>query len=591
MLMRFLLLMSVVANFSHPVCAEDRDVNKAKRLVQAALEAEVTGSAEDRDRFLAEAGAVSKVEESARWQLGQFKVGRDWSDYSTLVAKAKKSKDLEGYRELRDASLPTVASQTQLASYCLKHGMSNQAVAHWSAILELDTENAEARKQLGFKRLEGRWVQANELDRAQQIAKKVASNLRQNQLMLKDIAQDLQSLKITHEMAVEKVSEDADVNSIPVWELCLSTAHRRGALVVVDALDQMSAPEASLSLSRHALWTPHTDVREAAIAALKKRDPHSFIPALLSELRGPWIASRQVVRDGLNRLVVRYSAVADGQDRLSLRVMDEVYFLAGDLALAGGVSSSDATQSTLVKEFARRQENSTVEFRNSQISDILSKVTERTDLKTPQDWWQWWDNKNEVYSAEEKPILTSYSSRTALVDAPYAPAPRSSTWDDKKKDCLAGGTPILTQRGPIAIERVRIGDLVLSKHPDSGELRLQPVLRTTVREPEQLICITVQNADPEVSHPTHVIRASGGHPFWVSGNGWVRARNIKVGMRLHGLSQFSEVKSVEVEEKATRTYNLIVNDFHSYFAGNEQVLSHDNTVIEPVRCRVPGLVE
>ncbi len=71
----------------------------------------------------------------------------------------------------------------------------------------------------------------------------------------------------------------------------------------------------------------------------------------------------------------------------------------------------------------------------------------------------------------------------------------------------------------------------------------------------------------------------------------IRARDIQVGMRLHGLSDFTEVTSVEVEEKATRTYNLIVHDFHSYFAGDERVLSHDNTVIEPVRCRVPGLAE
>ena len=140
--------------------------------------------------------------------------------------------------------------------------------------------------------------------------------------------------------------------------------------------------------------------------------------------------------------------------------------------------------------------------------------------------------------------------------------------ESQRKECLAGATPILTQRGPVAIERIRIGDLVLAKHFETGEVQFQPVLRTTTRAPEPLIrIILAENADGK----NQVIRASGGHPFWVSGKGWVRAREITTGSRLHGLERFMDVKDLEVEEKPTKTYNFVVSEFHSYFVGPEAV--------------------
>jgi hypothetical protein len=140
--------------------------------------------------------------------------------------------------------------------------------------------------------------------------------------------------------------------------------------------------------------------------------------------------------------------------------------------------------------------------------------------------------------------------------------------ESQRKECLAGGTPILTQRGPVAIERIRIGDLVLAKHFETGEVQFQPVLRTTTRAPEPLIrIILAENADGK----NQVIRASGGHPFWVSGKGWVRARELTTGSRLHGLERFMDVKDLEVEEKPTKTYNFVVSEFHSYFVGPEAV--------------------
>ena len=588
---RFLVFCAIFG-FTSTIFATDSkesDGDQAKRLVQAALQSEITGTAQEREELVKQASALQSQDPSVHWQLGQVKIGNVWRDYTSLVDQSKKSKVLEEYRVLRDSSQPTLASQIQVTTFCLKHGLKEQAKSHWSAILELDPDNANARKQMGFVRLGGRWLLSNEIESERRSSTKIAENLRKNLPGLRSIGEDLINLRITSTEATAKICVDASIYSIPGWELCLSSDNSRGASAVVGALETLSAPEASLSLARHAVWANDSKVRESAILALAYRDQHSFIPAMLAELQGPWIASRQWAYDSFNRLIIRYSLVADGQDRQSLQVMDNIYFLQGNPYLAALTANSQASQSTSQNERIRRNENALIETHNAQIIHVLGRVTDQNGLTSPQDWWEWWDAKNEVYSSSEKPILTSYMFRTSEARAPLSLSSSSENSDGResrdkyKKDCLASGTPILTQRGPVNVERVRIGDLVLSKHPETGEVRFSPVLRTTIREPEPLIRIALEGES------NRAIRASGGHPFWVSGKGWLKARELTPGMRLHGLEQFSEVIGVEEETKPTRTYNLVVADFHSYFIGIGGVLSHDNSVIEPVRCLVPGL--
>ena len=501
---------------------------------------------------------------------------------------------LEEYRKLRDASEPTVSSQLELTKYCSRHGLKEQAVAHWSAIIELDPDHSEARKQLGYELADGRWLSKREFEADRKKSVHVAESLRKNAAEIKKIAEELRTGKLTQSVAVDRILAEQDVSSIPIWELFLSSAHDQGAAVVVAALAKDSSPEATLSLARHATWANASIVRGNAIESLQNRDKHAYIPPMLAELHGPWLASRELQLNQSNRLVNRYTLVAEGPDKQLLRVLDDTYFLRGDPWVAANMANSSAATSNQRNEVLRRNLNIRVQFVNSQIMSTLSAITGETEPKTPQDWWEWWDDSNEVYSATEKPILASYAYRNAeVVGAPLLSnsgsdinLPRRST--GQRKECLAGGTPIMTQRGPIVIERIRIGDLALSQHPVTGEVRLQPVLQTTVREPEQLIRITLESGS---STSPRVIRASGGHPFWVSGKGWVRARMLEEGMRLHGLENFTTIQKVELEEKMTKTYNLVVHDFHSYFVGPEAILSHDNSIIAPIRCKVPGLEE
>ena len=136
-----------------------------------------------------------------------------------------------------------------------------------------------------------------------------------------------------------------------------------------------------------------------------------------------------------------------------------------------------------------------------------------------------------------------------------------------------------TAKGPLAIERIRVGDLVLSQHAETGELAYKPVLRTTVRPSGKLI--RIQAAGEE-------FQTSGGHLFWVAGEGWTKARNLQSGQILHTVAGPAYVSFVESGSEA-ETYNLVVADFSTYFVGDAKVLSHDNTVRTPTSASVPGL--
>ncbi len=78
---------------------------------------------------------------------------------------------------------------------------------------------------------------------------------------------------------------------------------------MIAALNEMPDHPATLSLARHAVWSPFPEARSAARGFLKSRDQNVYLPALLEELRGPLLAYRQFVTDGVNHLISRYALV------------------------------------------------------------------------------------------------------------------------------------------------------------------------------------------------------------------------------------------------------------------------------------------
>ncbi len=89
----------------------------------------------------------------------------------------------------------------------------------------------------------------------------------------------------------------------------------------------------------------------------------------------------------------------------------------------------------------------------------------------------------------------------------------------KPKECFIAGTPVLAEHGLVAIEEIRVGDLVWSK----GVQDAPPTLRRVVEifeTPDQKVY------EVDVATESGILESLGTtqeHPFWVDGLGWVPA--------------------------------------------------------------------
>ncbi|MDK2127069.1 polymorphic toxin-type HINT domain-containing protein [Parachitinimonas caeni] len=89
--------------------------------------------------------------------------------------------------------------------------------------------------------------------------------------------------------------------------------------------------------------------------------------------------------------------------------------------------------------------------------------------------------------------------------------------------CFVAGTPVWTKNGPVPIEQIKVGDLVLSQPEDGGELDYRPVVNTFEHDDKELWLVQY-GKDSMCS-----IVCTGNHPFWVEGIGWTAAEKLKLG--------------------------------------------------------------
>jgi hypothetical protein len=280
--------------------------------------------------------------------------------------------------------------------------------------------------------------------------------------------------------------------------------------------------------------------------------------------------------------------VREGLTRREMVVFDAEYRRVSSTenrGIAKAIALENAAQTARQLEQEAVRQNEFTKTLNERIVTVLRTVTGADLPAVPQDWWKWWADQSEVFIAGDKPtattqhmvsisvadrgLLVTDSGRRDSMNSPIQP----------RYDCLAAGTPVWTEQGKVAIEQVRVGDLVLARDVESGELAFKPVIRTTIRPAGQLVKIRAGD---------ETFETSGGHLFWVSGTGWVKSRELQSGMVLHTASGPARVTEVGGGCHA-ETYNLVVADFNTYFVGQQRLLSHDNTVRRFSGVAVPGL--
>lgn len=579
---------------------EDRSFNEQ---LGDAFRAEIQGSPEGREKLLHSALSEDPSLYLARWHLGQIELNGVWIDFSERPQQLASDDALAKYRTIRGQYENTSKGQLELANWCRSQGLVDREKVHLMVALERsDNPNDPAlRKRLGYRQVGSTWRTQAEIDAIRQSNLEYEKHLRHWLPKIQKLAVQLSSRRT----AIRKRAE-ADLKAItarealPALEIVLGQAGLEAGRLLVEILGEFPSHQAADSLARLAVLSPWKVIRDEAIDQLQSRPYGAYVPELLSTLRTPVAAKvRLVIGSRGVHLLEQFSSetqtahqVLDRSTSNFTRALGQRRFsrqgdVQGDQSRIAR-ARANTTLAVQLKAAETQQvvdaQNRQTEAWNSRVCGVLANATGTRLPSDPGQWWEWWSDYNQLtdqekeyqYSTYQETYVQDVSVRNPIRQPRSEPRPRN-----RPCECLVAGTPIWTDRGAVPVEAVEVGDFVLTKNPETGELNYHPVQATTIRDNEPVMKVVTS---------TGSIRGTGGHTFWISGHGWMKLRDVKPGQRFHGVSGPVEILSLE-EDGEEKTYNLLVPKTHTYFVGEGLVLSHDVTVAEPVDTIIPGFIQ
>jgi hypothetical protein len=572
---------------SRPVASRTEGDATPKRVVDGVLSGERDGAVTNRARRLRSAVKQSPNFAPAQWQSGRVNIDGEWVPVEKSIPRLAGDKTLNEYRTMRAKTPRTLAGQLELATWCRQHKLYDQQRAHLTAALEIDPNHAAARKALGFVRMGPFWISQRELEQRRKDAVQAAKDLKRWAPTVKSIRAALTGTsRLRYQQALKRLKAIHDPTAIPAIELGLAYENPRLAIETIDYLGQKTSKESTLALARQGMLSPWKSLRKRAAEKLKGRRYEDFVPPVLAMTSTPLQSKELIYVDRRGSLFYRHVFHREARDlrirgevRVDLRSVQRPEFNGEEwmrpLNVRGHFRSQKFQQlgeAVTQQEFREEDQQRVIGEWNSRSGSLLATATGKPFGDDAKVWWRWWDDYSDSSQYSKQELKPEIRYQTETVD--YMPSPFYSHFS-----CLVAGTPVWTDRGPVAIDKVQVGDQVLSQNVETGELAYKPVLRTTVRSKRPLVALEIG---------PRTINMTGGHTFWVSGKGWVKARDFKNGMAMRDVTGTTPVRPAGTA-KPEPTYNLIVADFHTYFVGETKVLSHDITPAESTDVLVPGL--
>ena len=534
------------------------------------------------------------------------------------------------------SSLAQLASpmETEVARWCSKNHLASQARYHWSKVLEFDSNNREA--------LEGaRMVRVNQQIVKPEEAKKIADDEAQARAAREKFFPEIKRFVENYltvsgkrrDKLLEKILAIHDPAAIPSFrEVARRYAGKpeeeNVVKVFVEFLGGIDHPVSTDVLTAMAIENENPEIRTAAAKCLQGRDLTDFVPGVMQRFRNPEqmaVRLNQDARTGDVLLAIQYKRDDHEVDEVRTDVIRFQGQLSRDGARRPRANDSQSNQwvstaapvgspsnpfvaplenvtvfgdlsgatsqrmlnslvwlraQTRAAEAQRANETSrsTGELTNSRCAELLEIVTGKSLGKTPNAWSSWWKEYNDLHYPEKKALLVS--SRYGLSNVTLSTiSPNLGTSGSRAAECFAKGTPVWTRRGVVGIETIRVGDEVLSQDVDTGELGYKLVTRTTIRPKGPMTKLDLGSQS---------IVSTRGHRYWKNGDGWRMAKHLTTGDSLSGLGGIYTVRQTE-EGKAQEAYNLVVEDFHTYFVGTPGILVHDVGAPRGTSAVTPGL--
>jgi hypothetical protein len=599
----------------------------AVNLVRAALENESACRNEQREALLKQALRQNPNDSQAHWQLGHVRVGDAWLSPSQVEQSARQDHRLAEYRRLRDAAGPTVEDQVALAQWCRKNKLNEEERIHWLLALELQPDQPDAiqgLRNLSLHPYQGTWVTDAQIAQVKGQAQKTYKAMEE----WRPLVSQWQRADERHETSppvevrekISQISEPAEMLGLE-WAILRQVnakkdQQHRIVLALVKTLEDNPHPVVAQFFVRQSVFSSFEDVRQATAEGLKRHPLDHYVPLLLSGLQSPIEADIKCMLNATGQLATQYSFYQEGAlvDFSSTSIIDRqtnrnniindggsgkaAVIMAKNQQRNAARSVMTATRQTSAFRIRVQSINDAIEQRNARIVAVLNQTTGKDIGEEPTKWWDWWlQDYNGLYNitGSDENATDSESDKPVYQSPPppeYESKPRKPVVEKNvyialiPHSCFAPGTKVWTLTGRMPIGQIKVGDRVLAQNVESGELAYKPVLAVTTRSPGTRIKIGL-GSDTITSTPSH--------PFWVIGEGWQMTKQLASGKSLHAISGGIRVETIEKQSEADQlpaefAYNLIVDDFHSFFVGDQGFLVHDNTPREPTAAIVPGLL-
>ena len=567
---------------------------------------------------------------------GQWKRPIDVAE--KVKADAKLAATLAEYNARRGRTPGTADAQWKLALWCEENGLGAEAQAHFSEVVRLDPTREAAWKRLGCKKVGGRWVTQDQVaaEKAETETQKAADQRWKPLLTLWRAALGDKN-KAKRQEAEQALAAVSDPRAVPsVWSVFMR-GKKPDSARTVQLLGQIDAVASSRALAFLAVVDTRPEVRRAATETLKRRDPREFGGFLVGLLRDPikyevrpiggpgspgaifvegeqfnveriyappafqmslnspkqlftvdrygipeiYSANEMMLVDGILQGAVYRSPATNGKPQLvpispaahaELSRM-EMIARARTLAMMNEIQNVALTAQQQLTHDVQVIETYNEQCRqtDARVSQVLTDIAGQ-NLGTERQAWQGWFVNQIGYAAYEP---SSTPKPTIVEDVPLAYIParvEQFTWSPQKgysnASCFGAGTLVRTLNGTQSIETLKVGDRVLTQSVRDGALGYRPVVDVHHNPPSPTFLVKV-NGDTVVSSPFH--------RFWVTGKGWVMARDLKGGETLRLLDGPAKVELVS-EGPVQKVYNLDVADDHDFFAGRAAALVHDNTL-------------
>jgi Pretoxin HINT domain len=586
---------------------------KAREEVLEALQAEARGDNERRTSLLQSAWLAAPSLPEANWQMARVRVEGEWKPVGEAASLAASDPNLAKYRENRDHAAGNAKMLREVARWCRKKGWPDLARLHYAQLLAQPTATEEMRmeaiKELDLRQVDGAWITKEEFDARASTLKAIETALERWRPKVKALQLAIDGVDFNRrDKAITELGKLNDPALIAVLESFLEDGGPQFHEEAVKRLATFPQYEATVALVRYAVLSGAPLARTAAIGALQKRPMHEYVPLLLGGLTAPIKSQFQISWDRQGRVSYTHAFLRQG-------TTGNLLLVSHGLSVPNQQASRSVTQNDTVRVYAPEKPKETktttvvgispqaalaqqrdaalakaanaeaearvfnlaVDQSNERLFTTLEQTTNEQLPREPVQWWNWWQGYNEY----QWPRPTVYCYQSSAQAYQSGVTTYTHITGTRGYSCFRAGTPIRSQTGLVPIESIKPGDRVLAQDQNTGELAHAVVLTTTLRPPAKMVRI-VTGGDELVT--------TLGHPFWVDGHGWKMAKELATGDLLHSLGGAVRIDKVEPAGQE-QAYNLVVDDFNTYFVGNAGLLVHDNEFRKPTRAVVPGLIE